>query len=112
MESSSNDSLKTYGVTDLHSYKDYVVFVMAYAPDLFPHEDWLPDDKQLNLDRAFDGLRAGLQLIDRETKDATLVGRCTRLIEEAHELYRSGNDFPGQQKLEQLEALLKRVPSR
>lgn len=39
---------------------DHIAYVMAYAPDQFPYRDFVPEDQQMNLDRAFDQLREGV----------------------------------------------------
>ena len=40
---------------------NHIAYVIAYAPDQFPVEDFLADNEQMNLDRAFDQLRQGMQ---------------------------------------------------
>lgn len=41
---------------------NHIAYVMGYAPDRFPYRDFLPDDEQMNLDRAFDQLRKGVKI--------------------------------------------------
>lgn len=41
---------------------NHIAYVMGYAPDQFPYEDFLPDDQQMNLDRSFEQLRQAFKL--------------------------------------------------
>jgi hypothetical protein len=99
-----------FGFTDLHSFKDFVVYVYACAPELFPEDDWRGPDEQMNLDRAFVGLRYGLDLAAREKGESALLVRCRALVEAAYADYREGRDHSGQRRLEEVEALLKKLP--
>jgi hypothetical protein len=113
MGSSSPEKDPAYfGFTDLHGFKDFVVEVITGAPNDFMEMDWLKPDEQMNLDRAFVGLRYGLKLTAEEKGESPLVGKCRVLVEEAYELYRAGQDHAGQLKLEEMETLLKTLPSQ
>ena len=113
MASSSADNDPTcFGFTDLHGFKDYVVYVLSCAPDLFPEEDWASPEDQMNLDRAFVGLRYGLDLTAKEKGDSEVVAKCRELVEEAYAEYVAGRDMGGQRKLEEMDELLKKLPSR
>jgi hypothetical protein len=109
--SSPENGLGNFGVHDLHSFKDFVVYVLAYAPDMFPAEDWLRPDEQMNLDRAFVVLRYGLKLAAQEKGESPLLAKCRELVEEAYAEYRAGRDPAGQLKLEEMEKLLKQLPT-
>lgn len=114
MESSShNDSDPSRGFFhDLPSFEDFVVLVLSCAPDMFPPEDWRPPEDQMNLERAFVGLRYGLDLTEQEKGMSDVVTQCRVLVEQAYAAYRDGNDMEGQRKLEEVEKLLKKIPSR
>jgi hypothetical protein len=112
MGSSSPKDHPAFGFTDLHGFKDFVSMVITCAPDLFMPYDWLGPDEQLNLGRAFDGLRYGLHLTAREKGELPLLARCSALVEEAYGLYESGQDDPGRRRLEVMEKLLKTLPSQ
>ena len=98
--------------TDLHGFKDYVMYVQNYLPDRFPHRDWVGPDEQLTFDRAFAGLREGLVLSAREKGDLPVFRECGQLIDEAYEAYRAGNLRDGFGKLESVNGLLRTVPSQ
>ena len=98
--------------SDLHSFKDYVVFVKIAAPDGFrPREGVGPAD-QWTLDLAFEGLRLGLRMAAKEKGDRAEFARGRALVEEAYAAYRDGNVRDGFFKLEELQRLLKNVPSQ
>ncbi len=98
--------------SDLHSFKDYVVFVQTYLPDRFrPREGVGPAD-QWTLDLAFDGLRLGLRLVIDEKGEPDEFTRGQSLVEDANAAYRDGRVRDGFFKLEELQKVLKRIPSR
>jgi len=100
-----------FGFRDLHGFKDFVVYVFSCAPDLFPEDDWRGPDEQMNLERAFVGLRYGLGLALTEKGDSDTLARCRALVDEAYADYDAGRDHAGQLKLEEVEKLLKRLPT-
>lgn len=101
-----------FGFTDLHGFKDFLVSVIVDAPDEFSEMDWLAPEDQMNLERAFVGLRYGLNLTEQEKGASDVVTQCRALVEQAYAAYRAGDDMQGQRKLEEIEKLLKKIPSR
>lgn len=110
--SSHEDKFAWFGFSDLHSFKDYVVYVHSCAPDMFPPDDWRTSDEQMNLDRAFVGLRYGLDITVAETGKTELVDKCRVLVEEAYAEYQSGQAMEGQRKLEEVDRYISQLPSR
>jgi hypothetical protein len=101
-----------FGFSDLHSFKDYVGFVKLFAPDDFlPREGACPDE-QWTLDLAFEGLRLGLSMAVEEKGERDEFARGRSLVEEAYAAYRDGRVRDGFFKLEELQKLLEKVPSR
>src|ERR1043166_3105866 len=98
--------------TDLHGFKDYVIYVQTYLPDRFPHREAVGPDDQWTVELAFRGLREGLALAVKEKGDQLVFRDCGKLIEEAHEEYRRDNLRKGFSKLEEVNKLLKKVPSQ
>jgi hypothetical protein len=103
---------RQFGFSDLHSFKDYVVWVQLCAPDEFPVEEWAGPDDQMTLDLAFEGLRLGLQMAAQEKGEREEFARGRSLVDDAHAAYRDGRMRDGFFKLEELEKLLKKVPSQ
>jgi hypothetical protein len=96
---------------DLHGFKDFVGFVRLCAPNMFPVLDYLRPDEQWTLDRAFDGLRYGLELTAREKGELPVLAICRTLVEEAYAHYREGRVRDGFFKLKEMESLIKKLPS-
>lgn len=110
--SPDTDPAKYYGFKDLHGFKDFVGFIILCAPDDFPVDDWLEPADQMNLERAFVGLRYGLDLTLTETSRDDVVASCRQLTEAAHAEYQAGRDLQGQRMLEEMDRLLSKLPSR
>lgn len=98
-----------FGFTDLHGFKDFVVLVLSCAPDLFPMYDWLPMEQQLDLERAFVGLRYGLELATKEVGESPVLEKCRELVEQSYAAYQKGNGMDGQAKLEGVDRLLRKI---
>jgi hypothetical protein len=114
MGSSSPDAdpATYFGFQDLHGFKDFVIEVISGAPDSFMEMDWLKPDEQMNLERAFIGLRYGLNVTASEKGENDVVSKCRRLVEESFVDYQAGQDVEGQKKLEEMDRLLNLLPSR
>ena len=111
MASSSPDNANLWHFQDLHAFKDFLATVIVCAPDQFIYEDWNPPEKQMTLDRAFVGLRYGLDLAAKEKGESDLLARCRALVEESYAEYKAGRDHAGQLKLEEVEKLLAKLPT-
>ena len=98
--------------SDLHSFKDYVGFVQIGASTKFPVREGVGPADQWTLDLAFEGLRLGLTMAAEEKGERAEFTRGRALVEEAYAAYRGGNVRDGFFKLEELQKLLKKVPSR
>ena len=98
--------------TDLHGFKDYVVFVKLCAPDEFPARDGYGPDEQWTLDLAFEGLREGLKMAIEEKGDKPVFAKCRELVGKAYEHYREGKHNEGYFALEEVRKLLRKVPTQ
>jgi len=72
--------------SDLHSFKDYVIYVQTYLPDRFPPRAAVSPEDQWSLDLAFQGLRFGLDLAEQEKGDLAVFSECRKLVGEAYDL--------------------------
>ena len=97
---------------DLHGFKDFVGFVKLCAPDSFPVRQGVGSDEQWTIDLAFEGLRAGLKMAIDEKGPKPVFDRCQKLVDEAYTHYHEGRIRDGFIKLEEMQKLLKKVPSR
>jgi len=101
--------MTNWGFHDLHSFKDYVGFVKLCAPDQFPKWEWT---EQLTLDRAFEGLRYGLDLTAKEKGESPKIDACRKLVEAAYGHYKGSRMREGIFALQELQKLLKKIPSQ
>jgi hypothetical protein len=101
-----------FAFSDLHSFKDYVGFVKLCAPDKFPVEEWASPAEQLTLDLAFEGLRLGLRMAVEEKGEREEFTKGKVLVDHAYAAYRDGRVRDGFFKLEDLEKVLRKVPSQ
>ena len=105
------DPAAYFGFTDLNGFKDYVISVSIEAPDGFMEMDWLKPSEQMNVERAFVGLRYGLKLVAEQMGELPVFARCRVLVEEAYTLFGERDDLSGQRKLEEVERLLRPIPT-
>lgn len=98
--------------SDLHSFKDYVGFVKLCAPDEFPHREGVGPADQWTLDLAFEGLRLGLRMATEEKGERDEFRQGELLVEDAYVAYQEGRVRDGFRTLEELQKLLRNVPSR
>lgn len=94
---------------DLHSFKDYVVFVRMCAPDRFPTREGVQPEDQWTLDLAFQGLRTGLSRAVAEKGPRAEFDEFSKLVEDAYIHYKAGRIKDGFMVLEQANKTLKRV---
>ncbi len=97
--------------SDLHSFKDFVVYAQSYLPDEFPAREGLGPDDQWTMDLAFQGLREGLALTVAERGPKPLFAKCQQLVDKAHDEYRAGQWRDGFATLEEVNKLLRKVPT-
>ncbi len=98
--------------SDLHSFKDYVGFVKLCAPGDFPPREGVGPADQWTLELAVEGLRLGLRMAVEEKGERDEFARGESLVNDAHAAYRDGRVRDGFFKLEELQKLLKKVPTR
>jgi exonuclease VII small subunit len=93
-------------VKDIESFYDFIGYVVLRAPDRFPVEDFLQDDEQMNLDRAFEELHKGIDLIDPRVADEEKKIALANMLEESLAAYESGDDVKGAHLLQDLEGMI------
>jgi hypothetical protein len=109
---SPENIMSQFPFSDLHSFKDYIVFVQTYLPDRFHPREGVGPEEQWTLELAFEGLRHGMKISTEEKGERPEFATCWALIEEAYTAYREGRMRDGFFKLEAMQKLLKKVPSR
>ena len=74
---------------------NHIAYVIAYAPDQFPVEDFLADNEQMNLDRAFDQLRQGIKVAYPESSFESKRIDLNNILDRSYSAYRAGDDVAG-----------------
>jgi hypothetical protein len=112
MELFGEAAMAKFPFNDLHSFKDYVGFVQLCSPDKYPRREGAAVGAQWTLDLAFEGLQHGLNVAVQEKGDRAAFAQSRRLIEEAYDAYKSGDVRSGFIKLEQVQKILRKIPSQ
>ena len=93
-------------VKDIDSLYNFIGYVVLRAPDRFPQEDYLRAEEQMNLDRAFDELRQGIQLIEPDMADAAKRKHLASLLEQAIAAYKAGDEVKGAHLVQDFQDLI------
>jgi hypothetical protein len=72
---------------------NHIAYVMGYAPDQFPYEDFLADDQQMNLDRAFEQLRKGVEVAYPEPSYASNRALLNGILDRSYAAYKRGDEI-------------------
>jgi hypothetical protein len=91
-------------VTSIASFRDFMSVVIVCAPADFPVEDFLRDDEQLNLERAFAELDRGMELLARTMTDQSTVSELRALLKCSYDAYVAGEEIKGAHLLQDFEA--------
>ena len=82
---------------------NFIAYVVLYAPDRFPREDYLPDDQQMNLQRAFERLRQGVDIAYPPDYHADKRAPLNSLLDMALASYQNGDLAEGARMLHEFE---------
>ena len=93
-------------IRSVDSLYNFIAYVVGYAPDRFPVEDYLPPDGQMTLERAFEELRMGMQFIDPEVANDQKRSHLKQLLDDAYAAYRRGDERTGARLLQDFEGLI------
>ncbi len=91
---------------DLQTLIDFMAYVVLYAPDGLARSYLKPGD-QLDLTRAFNELRYGLDCVAKGTNEAGTVERCKAMLEESYAHYREGRIKEGAWLLQDMQQVLR-----
>ena len=104
-------TMAQFPFSDLHSFKDFVIYVQTYLPDRFPRRAAANAEDQWSLELAFEGLRHGIAIAVAEKGEIPDLVNCGRLVEEAHKEYSAGRRREGFFVLGEVNGLLRKIPS-
>lgn len=79
-------------VRDVESFYNFIGYVVLRAPDNFPKEDYLAESEQMNLEKAFEELRAGIKLVQADFPDKDKASKLRSLLDESLSYYRTGDE--------------------
>lgn len=91
---------------------DFIAGVVIRAPNRFPKEDFLKPEEQLNLDRAFDELRYGLDRVSEDLGESSEIVTARTMLEEAYTHYREERIKEGAWRLQDMSQLLEKMPRK
>lgn len=80
-------------IRTIDSLCNHIAYVKLYAPDLFPREDFLPDDQQMNLVRAFEQLRQGVDIAYPEASFTEKREYLNGILDRSYAAYSAGEDI-------------------
>jgi hypothetical protein len=81
---------------------NHIAYVLGYAPDRFPHEDFLSPSDQMTLDKAFEQLHAGV-LVAYPGDEAERRDELHKLLDRSYIAYRNGDEMLGGTLLNEFE---------
>lgn len=82
---------------------DFIAYVMGGAPNHFPKEDFLPDDQQMNLERAFEQLRRGVEIAYTDDYFPEKRVMLNEILDRSYALYKAGDDVAAGHLLNEFE---------
>lgn len=92
-----------FAVESIDDLWNHIAYTLGYAPDQFPHEDFLAPEDQMNLDRAFEQLHAGVVIAYPEDSFAEKRKALHAVLDQSFLAYREGRDVEGGKLLNQFE---------
>lgn len=72
---------------------NHIAYVMGYAPDNFPYEDFLDEEQQMNLNRAFDQLRKGIDIAYPEPAYESKRTLLNGILDRSYAAYKSNDEI-------------------
>lgn len=93
-------------VKNLNDLLNFLSVVLVSAPDKFRQFDFLAEEDQMNLEKAFIELDNGLGFFDRKTGNKDVVARAHELLGKSLTAYRSGDKIRGAHFLQDFEELV------
>lgn len=90
----------------INSYEtliDFLSMVIVHAPDDFPKEDYLRDDDQLTLEKAFDEINRGMHFVPFMNLGHGELSELQGYIDASLAAYQAGDDVKGAHLLQDFE---------
>lgn len=90
-------------IENKNDFLDFLSYMVLYAPDRFPEEDYLTSSEQMNLEKAFKMLDKGMLLFRESTYEDGKVSTLQSLLDESKQAYENGDDVKGAHLLQEFE---------
>jgi len=94
-----------FAIESLGQFHDFLRFVFLHAPNDLAR-DFLPLERQLDLQESFDLLKQGFHYVARRVKDENKVEVLNCMLDMALEAYRGGNKMEGAHILQEFEGIV------
>lgn len=72
---------------------NHIAYVLGCAPDRFPYRDFLPDNQQMNLDRAFEQLYQGVVIAYPEPSFEEKRQHLNDILNRSYAAYKEGEEI-------------------
>src|SRR5689334_1304036 len=92
-------------VRDIPTFRDFISYVLLSAPHDFPEEDFLGHSEQMNLERAWEELKRGVDLLAPKLADLGQLRDLHTILDRSYGAYRSGDANQGARLLQEFESL-------
>jgi hypothetical protein len=93
-------------VRSTHGLRDFIATVVVGAPDRFRQRDHRAPEDQLNLDRAFEELRLGLEFVAPRDADPGFHDRLRDVLGASLAAYRAGDRRRGAHLLQDFQDMI------
>ena len=90
---------------------NHIAYVLGYAPDRFPYEDFLSPEEQMTLDTGFEQLHAGVLIAYPDVENADRRDELHKLLDRSYLAYRNGDELVGGTVLNEFEARIFKRPT-
>jgi len=93
-------------VKNLNDLLDFLSYMVLYAPDEFPEEDYLSPEEQMNLEKAFEVLNNSMEFVREKISNGDQLQQLQGLLNDSNTAYKDGDDVKGAHLLQEFEAVV------
>ena len=98
--------MSPHRIQSIDSLYDFIGYVVLCAPDRFPRRDYIPEDRQMNLERAFEELKQAISLVETDYPGADQQRGLSATLDRALASYRQGDIVAGAHTLQDFQDLI------
>ncbi|WP_135212073.1 hypothetical protein [Vitreimonas flagellata] len=95
-----------HGVKHFDAYIGFITVVLGDAPDRWIREDFLTEEQQLNLERAFEILRTKFHLVEERLERRSAAPKILETLERCYAAYKAGDGRQGAFLIQDFEELI------